>query len=86
MKICERVLKVTKQASGRFAISNQIKEIYMANIFLTRKCNLKCPYCFASEFVNKENEEVTLENFKKIVDFIKKNGTKRIGLIGDSTP
>ena len=33
----------------------------MANIFLTRKCNLKCPYCFADEFVNKKNEEVTLE-------------------------
>ncbi len=54
----------------------------MANIFLTRNCNLKCPYCFAAEFVNKENEEITLENFKKIVDFIKKNGSKRFGLIG----
>ena len=54
----------------------------MANIFLTRKCNLKCPYCFADEFVNKKNEEVTLENFEKILNFIKKDGTSRIGLIG----
>lgn len=54
----------------------------MANIFLTRKCNLKCPYCFAEEFVNKENEEVTIENCKKIIDFIKKNGNKKFGLIG----
>ena len=54
----------------------------MANIFLTRKCNLKCPYCFADEFVNKENEEFTLENFKKVVDFIKTDGIGRIGLIG----
>ncbi len=54
----------------------------MANIFLTRKCNLKCPYCFADEFVNKENEEYTLENFKKVVEFIKADGTDRIGLIG----
>ena len=53
----------------------------MANIFLTRKCNLKCPYCFADEFVNKKNEEVTLENFEKILNFIKKDGTSRIGLI-----
>lgn len=54
----------------------------MANIFLTRKCNLKCPYCFADEFVNKENEEFSIENFKKVVEFIKADGTNRIGLIG----
>ncbi len=54
----------------------------MANIFLTRKCNLKCPYCFADEFVNKENEEFTIENFKKVVEFIKSDGTEKLGLIG----
>ena len=53
----------------------------MSNIFLTRKCNLKCPYCFADEFVNKNNEEITLENFKKAVEFIK-TGDSKIGLIG----
>ncbi len=54
----------------------------MANIFLTRKCNLKCPYCFADEFVNKENEEITVENFKKALDFIKTSESERVGLIG----
>lgn len=54
----------------------------MANIFLTRKCNLKCPYCFADEFVNKGNEEISIENFKTIVDFIKTENNKGIGLIG----
>lgn len=54
----------------------------MANIFLTRKCNLKCPYCFADEFVNKANEEYTLENVKKVIDFIKTDKEERIGLIG----
>ena len=33
----------------------------MANIFLTKKCNLKCPYCFADEFVNKDNQEIYTE-------------------------
>ena len=42
----------------------------MANLFLTRKCNLKCPYCFADEFVNKENEEYSMENFHKAINFI----------------
>ena len=54
----------------------------MANIFLTRKCNLKCPYCFADEFVNKEDEEITLENFKYALDFIKTDKNERIGFIG----
>ena len=52
----------------------------MANIFLTSKCNLKCPYCFADEFVNKGFEEITMENFKKVVEFIKPS-QERIGLI-----
>ncbi len=54
----------------------------MPNIFLTSKCNLNCPYCFASEFVNKEFSEISFDNFLKIVDFIKKGGQTRIGLIG----
>lgn len=54
----------------------------MANIFLTSKCNLACPYCFANEFVNKENEEITIENFKKILQFIKRDGSNHIGLLG----
>lgn len=54
----------------------------MANIFLTRKCNLKCPYCFADEFVNKANEEYTLENVRKAIEFIKTDKDEKIGLIG----
>lgn len=54
----------------------------MANIFLTRKCNLKCPYCFADEFVNKEYENITLKDFKTAINFIKTDPNERIGLIG----
>ncbi|MBQ8887741.1 MAG: radical SAM protein [Candidatus Gastranaerophilales bacterium] len=54
----------------------------MANIFLTKKCNLKCPYCFANEFVNKNQEEFSIENLIKVINFITKDGTSRIGLIG----
>lgn len=54
----------------------------MANIFLTKKCNLKCSYCFACELSDNQDTEISLENFKKAVEFIKKDGTKRVGLIG----
>ena len=42
----------------------------MPNIMLTYRCNLKCPYCFANEFVNKKNTDISLENFEKALDFI----------------
>lgn len=54
----------------------------MANIFLTSKCNLRCPYCFADEFVNKEYETVSIENFKKILGFVKTSPFERVGIIG----
>ena len=55
----------------------------MANIMMTDVCNLHCPYCFANEFVNKNRNDITEENFDKAVDFILRDGThKSIGLIG----
>lgn len=54
----------------------------MPNIMLTYRCNLKCKYCFANEFVNKINTDITLENFKKAIDFMTKDGETYIGLIG----
>lgn len=50
---------------------------------MTDACNLSCPYCFANEFVNKDSNEITEENFDKAVSFIIGNGTREtIGLIG----
>lgn len=55
----------------------------MANIMLTDVCNLRCPYCFANEFVNKDKNEITFENFKKAANFILGDGsTHTVGLIG----
>ncbi len=54
----------------------------MANIMLTYRCNLRCPYCFANEFVGKENTDITIENFLKAVSFITRTGETNIGLIG----
>lgn len=54
----------------------------MPNIMLTYGCNLKCPYCFANEFVNKKSSYITEENFKKAIDFLTREDVTRIGLIG----
>jgi len=54
----------------------------MANIMLTKRCNLKCPYCFAEEFVNKSGDDISIENFKVALDFALTNPHEQIGLIG----
>ncbi len=54
----------------------------MPNIMLTYRCNLHCSYCFANEFVNKENTDITVRNFRKAVEFLTRTGKTGIGLIG----
>ena len=54
----------------------------MPNIMLTYRCNLHCSYCFANEFVNKENTDITVRSFMKAVNFLTAAGKASIGLIG----
>lgn len=54
----------------------------MANIMITYRCNLQCSYCFANEFVNKSYTDMTLEDFKKVVNFLAAKPGAVIGLIG----
>lgn len=54
----------------------------MANIMITKRCNLRCPYCFAEEFVGKSSDDITIENFKAALDFALTNPDEEIGLIG----
>lgn len=55
----------------------------MPNIALLNYCNLNCPYCFADNFIAKDSQNMTIENFNKILNFIFKDGTfNKIGIIG----
>ena len=55
----------------------------MANIMVNETCNLRCPYCFAEEFVNRSPKEMTLEDFQTALDFVLRDGTDRqVGIIG----
>lgn len=54
----------------------------MPNIMLTYRCNLHCSYCFANEFVNKENTDIRIQDFIKAVSFLTREGKCQIGLIG----
>ena len=55
----------------------------MANIMINESCNLKCPYCFADEYVNKQVKSISDEGFIKALDFALSSGfDERIGIIG----
>ena len=55
----------------------------MSNIVVNEICNLRCPYCFASEFVNKQPKEMTMEDFKTALNFVLSDRSDRqVGLIG----
>lgn len=59
----------------------------MPNIMINKVCNLKCPYCFANEYVNCNNVDnpsnMTLDDFKKAIEFsLYNNPNPRIGIIG----
>lgn len=55
----------------------------MANIMVNEACNLRCPYCFAEEFVNKDPKEMSLEDFKTAMDFVLSDEDERqVGIIG----
>ncbi len=49
---------------------------------VTKRCNLRCPYCFANEFVN-DSGDITINEFRSILDFILLDGSDpKLGLIG----
>lgn len=54
----------------------------MPNISLTFRCNLRCPYCFAHEFVDDSANDIALDDFDTAVAFATKGGPVHLGLIG----
>lgn len=54
----------------------------MANLMLTKQCNLHCSYCFANEFVNRQSDVMSYESFLTCLDFLSHDPQERIGLIG----
>jgi len=54
----------------------------MPNIMLTDYCNQDCPYCFAQEMMSRKGRDISFMKFKKAVDYLKRSGVGRIGIIG----
>ena len=52
----------------------------MANIALLNRCNLRCPYCFAENYIDDEKTDISLDTFAKLLDFAAPDG--EVGIIG----
>jgi len=54
----------------------------MANILITNICNQKCSYCFAENEFQKKKTEMSFNDFKKALSFLKKSGDNKVRLMG----
>ncbi len=51
-------------------------------VFITNKCNLRCTGCFARKVMGDNNQNISLDEYERvIIDFIQKEG-KQINLLG----
>ena len=53
----------------------------MANISIVNYCNLQCPYCFANDMIVENNYTISIDELKKIFDFVGKT-VELVGIIG----
>lgn len=51
-------------------------------VTINRTCNLRCKWCYAKGTQYRPEDTISVENFKKIADFIKECGDNQILLIG----
>ena len=54
----------------------------MPNIAITTYCNLKCPYCFADDMICEQHENISIDQFKHILQWISRSPENHIGIIG----
>ena len=52
------------------------------NILLNNYCNLACEYCFANKVLNENRSNMSMENFKFVLDFLRRSNDGSVRLIG----
>ena len=54
----------------------------MANIAILNYCNLRCPYCFADDMIQEKSNAMSIDDFRKVLEFIARTPKNHIGIIG----
>ncbi|EFK06974.1 radical SAM domain protein [delta proteobacterium NaphS2] len=55
---------------------------FMINIFVTYRCNMHCPYCFASHLKAVQKKDMTLGDFQRLLAWMRGAGVVMAGFIG----
>jgi len=51
-------------------------------VFITNKCNLKCPGCFARNVMGEDNQDISIKEYKRTISKFLGKGGKQINLLG----
>jgi len=54
----------------------------MINLFVTYRCNLACPYCFARSFARSKPGDLSREDFLELLDWMVRAGLDAAGFLG----
>lgn len=54
----------------------------MANIAIINFCNLKCEYCFADDMIHEKSKVISLDDYRKMLEFMSRTPENHIGIIG----
>lgn len=54
----------------------------MANVAIINYCNLKCPYCFADDMIQKKHSAMSVEDFRTALEFLSRGPKNHVGIIG----
>lgn len=52
------------------------------NILLNNYCNLSCEYCFANKVLKEDRQIMSMEDFKFVLDFLRRSNDGNVRLIG----
>jgi len=51
-------------------------------IFITNKCNLNCQGCFARNIIKENDQDISIEEYKEVIEKAVSKGVKQINLLG----
>ena len=54
----------------------------MPNIAIINFCNLRCQYCFADDMIQENSKTMSLDDYRKVLDFVARTPMNHVGIIG----
>ena len=61
----------------------KFKHVYVE---ITKACNLKCKYCFADDMIQEESTCISIDDYRRVLEFIARTPKNHIGIIGGIEP